>query len=91
MTTFSATTVLFAAALYLLLFYGVAWMADKGRVPARVINHPALYVLSLGVIVSSWSFYTAMISASNRGYGYNAYYIGYASAFLFAPILLQPV
>ena len=32
-----------------------------------------------------------MISASNRGYGYNAYYIGYASAFLFAPILLQPV
>ena len=43
------------------------------------------------MIVSSWSFYTAMISASNRGYGYNAYYIGYAAAFLFAPILLQPV
>ena len=91
MTTFSASTILLAAAAYLLLFYGVAWLADKGRVPAKVINHPALYVLSLGVIVSTWSFYTALISASNRGYGYNAYYIGYASAFLFAPILLQPL
>lgn len=91
MTTFSATTILVAAAAYLLLFFGVAWLTDRGRVPARIIGHPALYVLSLGIIVSSWSFYTAMISASNRGYGYNAYYIGYASAFLFAPILLQPV
>jgi PAS domain S-box-containing protein len=91
MMTFSASTVLLAAAVYLAAFYGVAWLADKGRVPARLINHPAVYVLSLGVIVSSWSFYTALISASNRGYGYNAYYIGYACAFLFAPILLQPV
>jgi signal transduction histidine kinase/Na+/proline symporter len=91
MTTFSATTILVAAAAYLLLFFGVAWLTDRGRVPAKLINHPALYVLSLGIIVSSWSFYTALISASNRGYGYNAYYIGYAAAFLFAPILLQPV
>jgi signal transduction histidine kinase/Na+/proline symporter len=91
MTTFSAAAVLLAAAVYLLAFYGVAWLTDKGRVPVKLINHPALYVLSLGVIVSSWSFYTALISASNRGYGYNAYYIGYAAAFLFAPILLQPV
>ncbi len=91
MTTFSAATVILAAAAYLLLFYGVAWLADKGRVPAKLINHPALYVLSLGVIVSSWSFYTALISAATRGYGYNAYYIGYSAAFLFAPILLQPV
>jgi signal transduction histidine kinase/Na+/proline symporter len=91
MTTFSASTVVLAAALYLLLFYAVAWLTDKGYVPARLINHPGLYVLSLGVIVSTWSFFTALISASNRGYGYNAYYIGYAAAFLFAPILLQPV
>lgn len=89
--TFSAHTVTLAAGLYLLLFYGVAWLTDKGRVPARLINHSGLYVLSLGVLVSSWSFYTAVISAANRGYGYNAYYIGYAAAFLFAPILLQPV
>lgn len=91
MMTYSATTILLGAAAYLLLFFGVAWLTDRGRVPARLINHPALYVLSLGIIVSSWSFYTVMISASNRGYGYNAYYIGYASAFLFAPILLQPM
>ncbi|MEY4640776.1 MAG: hypothetical protein RLZZ227_770 [Pseudomonadota bacterium] len=91
MMTFNPVTVALAAAIYLLLFYGVAWLTDKGRIPAKLINHPALYVLSLGVIISSWSFYTVMISAANRGYGYNAYYIGYAAAFLFAPILLQPV
>ena len=51
MMTFSASTVLLAAAAYLLAFYGVAWLTDKGRVPARLISHPALYVLSLGVIV----------------------------------------
>jgi signal transduction histidine kinase/Na+/proline symporter len=88
---FSPQTVVLVAATYLLLFYAVAWLTDTGRVPARLINHSALYVLSLGVIVSTWSFYTALISAANRGYGYNAYYIGYAAAFLFAPILLQPV
>lgn len=88
---FSPHTVALAAGFYLLLFYGVAWLTDKGYVPARLINHSGLYVLSLGVLVSTWSFYTAIISAANRGYGYNAYYIGYAAAFLFAPILLQPV
>ena len=30
--TFSASTVLLAAAAYLLAFYGVAWLTDKGKV-----------------------------------------------------------
>jgi signal transduction histidine kinase/Na+/proline symporter len=91
MTMFDTSTVVLAAASYFLLFYLVAWITDKGYVPTRIINHPALYVLSLGVVVSTWSFYTALISASSRGYGFNAYYIGYAAAFLFAPILMRPI
>jgi len=87
----SAAVITLTAASYLLLFFGVAWLTDKRHVPARLINHSALYVLSLGVIASSWTFYTVMISAASRGYGYNAYYIGYGAAFLLAPILLQPV
>src|SRR5688572_1115377 len=91
MTMFSPTTIIVAVGSYFLLFYLVALLTDKGKVPARIIKHPALYVLSLGVVVSSWSFYTALISASTRGYGFNAYYIGYAAAFLFAPILMHPI
>jgi signal transduction histidine kinase/Na+/proline symporter len=88
---FSYTTVILAAASYFALFYLVAWLTDKGKVPTRIITHPALYVLSLGVVVSTWSFYTALISASNRGYGFNAYYIGYGAAFLFAPMAMYPI
>ncbi|MES2625523.1 MAG: ATP-binding protein [Pseudomonadota bacterium] len=88
---FNPTTVILVAACYFLVFYFVAWITDRGYVPARLINHPALYVLSLGVVVSTWSFYTALISASSRGYGFNAYYMGYAAAFLFAPILMRPI
>jgi PAS domain S-box-containing protein len=91
MMMFNASTVLLVATSYFLLFYLVAWLTEKGYVPARIINHPALYVLSLGVVVSTWSFYTALISASSRGYGFNAYYLGYAAAFLFAPILMRPI
>lgn len=80
-----------SAGAYLALLFGVAWLTDKGYIPKKLINHPAVYVLSLAVIVSTWSFYTAFISAATRGYGYNSYYIGYAAAFLLAPILLKPI
>jgi PAS domain S-box-containing protein len=89
--SFDTSTLMLAAGLYLLLLYAVAWITDKGHIPKRLLNHPALYVLSLAVIVNTWSFYTAYISASQRGFGYNSYYIGYAAAFLLAPILLKPV
>lgn len=89
--TFEPVTVLSVAALYLLLFFAVAWLTDRKLLPSRLLRHPALYVLSLGVIVSTWSFYTAFLSAASRGYGYNAYYIGFAGAFLLAPLLLQPL
>jgi Na+/proline symporter/nitrogen-specific signal transduction histidine kinase len=91
MMTFETTSLLLVAGAYLLLFYGVAWLTERGRIPQRLLNHPAVYVLSLSLIVNSWAFYTVYISAADRGYGYNSYYIGYAAAFLFAPILLKPV
>jgi len=89
--TFETSSLLLAAGAYLLLFYGVAWLTDRGHIPAKLLNHPAVYVLSLSIIANTWSFYTVYISAATRGYGYNSYYIGYAAAFLFAPILLKPI
>ncbi|MES2606942.1 MAG: ATP-binding protein [Pseudomonadota bacterium] len=89
--SFDPVVVLLAAGCYLLLFFGVAWLTEQGRMPARLLQHPGLYVLSLGIIVSTWSFYTAYLSASSRGMGYNAYYIGFAGAFILSPLLLQPL
>lgn len=89
--TFETSSLLLAAGAYLALFYGVAWLTERGSIPAKLVNHPAIYVLSLAIIVNTWSFYTVYISAATRGYGYNSYYIGYAAAFLLAPILLRPV
>jgi len=86
-----ALILLLGAAAYLILFFGVAWLAEKGRIPHRLLQHSGLYVLSLGIIVSSWSFYTGYLSASARGYGYNSYYIGFAAAFVLSPLLLKPV
>ena len=82
---------LLGAACYIALFFAVAWLAEKGHIPHRLLQHSGLYVFSLGIIVSSWSFYTAYLSASARGYGYNSYYIGFAAAFVFSPLLLKPL
>jgi PAS domain S-box-containing protein len=90
MMTFETGTVVMAGAIYLLLFYSVAWLADKNRLSPKLINHPLLYTLSLGIVVSTFSFYGALTSASARGFGYAAFYLGFGAAFLFAPLLLQP-
>jgi PAS domain S-box-containing protein len=82
---------LLAATLYFAAFYAIARLGERGRHHARLLNHPLVYVLSLGIIISTWSFYSAFMSASSRGFGYNAYYLGYGIAFLFAPVLIQPI
>jgi len=80
-----------ASAGYYVAFFAVAWLCERGKISPLVLNHPLLYVLSLGIMVSTWSFYTAFISTASRGFGYNAYYLGYGVAFLFTPVLLQPI
>src|SRR5690606_24613215 len=88
---FDTGILLIAPGLYLLMMFAVALATEKGLVPKRLLNHPAVYVLSLTIIVNTWVFFTAYITAAQRGYGYNAYFIGYAAAFLLAPILMKPV
>ncbi len=89
--TIDASTVLFAASCYLLLFFCMALITERGLVPMRLLQHPGFYVLSLGIVVSSWSFYSVYLTASTRGLGFNAYYIGIAGAFIFSPLLLKPM
>ena len=89
--TIDASSVLLAASCYLLLFFGMALITERGLLPTRLLQHPGFYVLSLGIVVSSWSFYSVYLTAATRGLGYNAYYIGIAGAFIFSPLLLKPM
>ncbi len=76
---------------YLLVLFLCAWATEKGWVPQRVVRHPAVYVLSLGVYASSWAYFGSLGIASEHGYVFLAYYFGISGAFLLAPVLLSPI
>ncbi len=83
---------LFGAALaYLVLLFLVAYVTDRGLIPERWTSHPAVYVLSLGVFASSWSYYGSVGFAADQGYLFITIYLGVTLAFLFSPVLLRPI
>lgn len=79
------------AAGYLGLLFGIAYLTDRGIIPKRLARHPVVYVLSLGVFASVWSYYAATGNAYRDGFGYLAPFIGISLAFLLSPILLKPI
>ena len=88
---FSLSHVLLMGVSYLLLLFIVAYVSDSGIIPVRLLRHPVVYVLSLGVYVSAWAIFGAVGFAHDMGYEFLAYYIGISGAFLLAPVLLGPV
>jgi len=76
---------------YLLLFFLIAYLTEHGFVPARIVRHPATYVLSLGVFASAWAIFGAVGFAHEFGYNFLAYYLGISGAFMLAPIILAPI
>ena len=44
----SLWTLFFIALAYLGLLFLIAWCADTGLLPRRVVDHPLVYTLSLG-------------------------------------------
>lgn len=76
---------------YLLLLFGIAWATDRHWIPERIVLHPLVYTLSLGVFASVWAYYTSVGIAMRHGYGYLAGYIGISLAFMFSPLLLRPI
>lgn len=79
------------AAGYLLFLFLVAWITDRGWLPARLVRHPMVYVFSLGVYCSAWAVYGSVGYAYQYGYNYLAYFLGISGVFLLAPILLAPI
>ena len=83
---------LFLAALaYLAALFLVAYSAERGSIPARIVAHPLTYTLSLGVYATSWSYYGSVGLAQSGGYNFLTIYIGVTIAFIFAPTLGQRV
>ncbi|GED23093.1 two-component sensor CbrA [Halomonas halmophila] len=76
---------------YLSLLFLSATAVDRGWLPRRLVRHPAVYILALGVYASAWAVYGSLEFASRYGFGYLAYYLGVAGAFLLAPVLLVPI
>ena len=76
---------------YLLLLFGIAWATDRHWIPERVVLHPLVYTLSLGVFASVWAYYTSVGIAMRHGYGYLAGHIGISLAFMLSPLLLRPI
>ncbi|OUS28683.1 histidine kinase ['Osedax' symbiont bacterium Rs2_46_30_T18] len=76
---------------YLLVLFGIAFLAEKEVIPRRVSRHPAVYVLSLGVYASIWTFFGSFNFIHQSGLVFLASYLGATAAFILAPVVLIPI
>ena len=81
----------FAAVVYLLVLFFIAYATERDWIPPRVARHPVTYALSLGVYATSWSFYGSVGFAQSSGYNFLSIYLGVTLAFLLTPLLLSPI
>ena len=88
---FELSTLITLGGGYLALLFGIAFITERGWIPEKIVRHPIVYVLSLGVFASVWAYYTSIGNAQRDGYGYLASFIGISLAFLFSPLLLRPL
>jgi len=79
------------AVAYLGVLFLIAYAADEGWLPRRLVRHPLTYALSLGVYATTWSFYGSVGFAASQGYLFLTIYIGVTVAFLLSPVLLAPL
>lgn len=83
---------LFVSALaYLGLLFLIAYCADHEILPKKLVEHPAVYALSLGVYATSWTFYGSVGLANSSGLAFLTIYLGVTAAFLLGPYLLKPI
>ena len=80
-----------ASLLYLLILFFIAYVTDSGLVPESWTSNPFVYVLSLGVYATSWSYYGSVGFAEREGYLFLTVYLGVTIAFLLSPLLFRPI
>lgn len=89
--TFDLDYLFAVAVVYLLTLFLIAYAAERGWVPGRIIHHPITYALSLGVYCTSWSYYGSVGFAEQQGFLYLTIYFGPTLAFILAPLILVPI
>ncbi|ROR32103.1 ATP-binding protein [Inmirania thermothiophila] len=89
--TFELGPLYAAAVAYLGLLFLIAWAVERGLPVARLVRHPATYVLSLGVYATTWTYYGSVGFAQSQGYNFLTIYLGATLAFLLTPYLLAPI
>ncbi len=89
--TLELSTLFIAAVLYLLFLFLIAHATERRWLPSRLTRHPAVYVLSLGVYATTWSYYGSVGFAQSQGLNYLTIYLGVTLAFALAPVLLMPI
>ncbi|MDH3712663.1 MAG: ATP-binding protein [Gammaproteobacteria bacterium] len=81
----------FTVVAYLGALFLVAYAAERGWIARRLLEHPLVYVLSLGVYATSWTYYGSVGLAAKSGYTFLTIYLGVTLTFIMAPILLNPI
>lgn len=88
---FEWSTLFLVMVAYLSVLFFIAYATEQGWVPERIVSHPLIYTLSLGVFATSWSFYGSVGFAQTQGYNFLTIYLGVTLAFILSPILLKPM
>ncbi|SFX37037.1 ATP-binding protein [Marinospirillum alkaliphilum] len=89
--SFTLTQIFVLGVGYLSILFACAWIVERGWLPQRLVRHPLVYVLALGMYASAWAFYGSFGMAERYGYGYLTYYLGISAAFVLTPVLLTPL
>jgi PAS domain S-box-containing protein len=89
--SFSLAQILLFIIAYLSGLFAVAHLADRGIIPERITRHPAVYVLSLGVIAGAMATNGVIALAYQYGYNFLLYYLGVVLMFVLAAVLLMPL
>ena len=76
---------------YLGLLFLIAHCADAGYISRKVVDHPVVYTLSLGVYATSWTYYGSVGLAAQSGFAFLTIYLGVTAAFLLGPYILRPI
>ncbi len=89
--TFSLSQLVLLMVGYLSILFAVGFTAQRGLIPQKILGHPLVYVLSLGVFSGALGIFGASELAFNFGYSFLLYYIGVVVMFLLSPLMLSPL
>ena len=89
--TVAVETLFLGCVIYFLIMLLAAYAVDKRWLPPSLTRHPLIYIFSLGVYATSWSFYGSASLALHNGFLFLAIYLGLTIAFVLTPVLISPI